>query len=82
MEFNHVLGLKERISENVKSRTAIRAVIKKDNKALLVRCNKGDYKFLGGGLKKEESHEEVLKLNKEDMNQWICREILVLKELR
>lgn len=45
----------------VRRRIAIRAIIMKGENILLVHTNKGDYKFPGGGLEKDESVEEGLK---------------------
>lgn len=61
MIFDYTLGLKEEeIDKNLKvtNRNAVRAVIKKDNKILMIKTNKGDYKFPGGGVEKNESFEE------------------------
>ena len=49
----------------IKERKAIRGVIKIGNKLLMVKNNKGDYKFPGGGMEKGETilqtlHREVL----------------------
>jgi ADP-ribose pyrophosphatase YjhB (NUDIX family) len=43
------------------ARVAVRAIIMKNNRILLVQSNKGDYKFPGGGLEEIESHEDCLK---------------------
>lgn len=63
MLFNHVLGLQEVNKEkvNVNYREAVRAIILQNNNILMVHSNKGDYKFPGGGVNKEESHEKTLK---------------------
>ena len=42
-------------------RTAVRAVVERDGRLLLVRNNRGDVKFPGGGLEEGESHEETLR---------------------
>ncbi|WP_058486701.1 NUDIX domain-containing protein [Defluviitalea phaphyphila] len=42
-------------------RIAVKGIIKKDGKILLINTNKGDYKFPGGGIKKNESIEQALK---------------------
>jgi len=58
-----VLGLKHTdISPNVKikKREAIRGIIFKDNKILLIKTNRGDYKFPGGGKNDNESRIETL----------------------
>lgn len=42
-------------------RRAAKAVIRKDEKILMVLTNKGDYKFPGGGYKDSETVEQCLK---------------------
>lgn len=49
----------------INKRIAIRGVIKCGNKLLMIKNNKGDYKFPGGGMEKGESIDETL-----------CREVL------
>lgn len=44
----------------VNSREAVRAVILKGDKILLIHSNKGDYKFPGGGVEQNEMHVEAL----------------------
>ena len=44
----------------IKERIAVRGVIYKKDKLLLVHSNRGYYKFPGGGVEKEESLEEGL----------------------
>ncbi|WP_078380682.1 NUDIX hydrolase [Sutcliffiella halmapala] len=58
MIFNEVLGIQETNHDTTKlnNREAVRAIIIKDKKILLVHSNLGDYKFPGGGLEKGESH--------------------------
>lgn len=46
--------------KNSFERTAVRAVIISGEKILLVKSNKGDYKFPGGGVEKGESHNQAL----------------------
>lgn len=62
MIFNYELGLEKEHMESrkVNYRQAVRAIIFKDNKILMVHTNKGDYKFPGGGVNKEEAFEEAL----------------------
>lgn len=43
------------------NRVAVRGIVMKNNRILLVESNKGDYKFPGGGLEENETHEECLK---------------------
>lgn len=63
MLFNYILGLQSVDKENIRinNREAVRAIILRKDKVLMVHTKKGDYKFPGGGLNKEESHEEALK---------------------
>ena len=63
MLFNYVFGLQEINKEkvSVNCREAVRAIIIQNDNILMVHCNKGDYKFPGGGMNKEETHEEALK---------------------
>lgn len=68
-------------------RTAIRGVIFRGKKLLLVTNKFGDYKFPGGGAEPGESHEETLarELKEEtgySMKPETCREWLLAKERR
>ena len=62
MLFNLTFGIQETDKEKVKVnfREAVRAVIFKDGKLLMVKSNRGDYKLPGGGVKGGESHEAAL----------------------
>lgn len=75
MRFDLVLGLKDRTDVNIRTRTAIRAIIKKDDKILMVKCNKGDYKFPGGGLNELESHEDTLRREVQEETGYILSEV-------
>ena len=47
----------------INRRKAVRAIIYNainENQILLIRTNRGDYKFPGGGIKKNENHEDAL----------------------
>ncbi|GAM12162.1 NUDIX domain-containing protein [Mesobacillus selenatarsenatis] len=46
--------------ERTIERVAIRAIIMSNNRILLVHSSRGDFKFPGGGLEENESHEECL----------------------
>lgn len=63
MIINEVLGIQSIKDPKIKitTRQAVRAIVIKDNKLLMVHTNKGDYKFPGGGIKKLETHEEALR---------------------
>jgi ADP-ribose pyrophosphatase YjhB (NUDIX family) len=60
--FHKVIGEQEQpdISVKMNYREAVRAVVMEDDKILLVRSNLGDYKFPGGGVEADESHEQAL----------------------
>lgn len=62
MIINETLGIQKVNNSRIKivTREAVRAVIVKDNKLLMVRTNRGDFKFPGGGIKRLETHEEAL----------------------
>lgn len=60
MLFNLELGLRKKANYNMKKRVAVRAIIIKNNTILMVKNNKGDYKFPGGGIKPKETHEETV----------------------
>jgi len=47
-------------NQKVNTRKAVRGVILEDEKILLIHCNLGDYKFPGGGIKRQEDHESAL----------------------
>lgn len=63
MIINEVLGIQTITNPKTRitTRQAVRAIIIRDHKILMVHTNKGDYKFPGGGIKKLESHEEALR---------------------
>ncbi|WP_139902044.1 NUDIX hydrolase [Clostridium thermarum] len=77
MLFNYEIGLKEFNPENMKinHREAVRAVIIRDNKLLMVHSNKGDYKFPGGGINSGESYEEALKREVREETGYIINNI-------
>ena len=63
MIINEVLGIQKIIDPKIKitTRQAVRAIIIRENKILMVHTNRGDYKFPGGGIKKFETHEQALR---------------------
>lgn len=61
MKFELSLGIKDISNKHhIVERTAIRGVIKNNDKLLMVLTNKGDYKFPGGGIKPNEIIKETL----------------------
>lgn len=61
MFFQEILGNTEIIREKINFRLAMRAVILNENKILLIKTNKGDFIFPGGGVKSGETYNEALK---------------------
>lgn len=63
MIIDEILGIQKIENRNIRitTRQAVRAIVLKDNKILMVHTNKGDYKFPGGGIKRQETHEEALR---------------------
>jgi 8-oxo-dGTP pyrophosphatase MutT (NUDIX family) len=62
MIFNQIIGIQslDNTLVKVRYREAVRAVIIKDNKLLMVKLNTGEYKFPGGGVNSGESFETAL----------------------
>lgn len=45
---------------SIHKRTAVRGIVEKDGKFLIIHSKYGDYKFPGGGMEGNETHEETL----------------------
>jgi 8-oxo-dGTP pyrophosphatase MutT (NUDIX family) len=61
MEFHKVIeGQNNSNYTYLNERVAVRSVIYKEDRVLLVHSNKGYYKFPGGGVELKESHEAAL----------------------
>lgn len=54
------MGLRDIAGRKINAREAVRAVILLENKLLLVKTVRGDYKFPGGGKKTGEDDREAL----------------------
>ncbi|MFH5835668.1 NUDIX hydrolase [Proteiniclasticum sp. C24MP] len=63
MKFDLLLGMEqdEVGDRKVFHREAVRGLVRKEDKVLLIRTKNGDWKFPGGGIEEEESHEGALK---------------------
>ena len=62
MNFNMIIEEPNmKYDQNTIERIAVRAIIIENNHILLVQSIRGDFKFAGGGIEKNESHEECLK---------------------
>lgn len=75
--FSIKMGTEEVFKESYKVnyRHAVRAVIIKGNKILMVHTNKGDYKLPGGGLEEKEDFEEALKREVQEETGYILSKI-------
>lgn len=62
LSFNITIDEPNTISyKNTIERIAVRAIIMKNNHILLIQTSRGDFKFPGGGVEKNESYEVCLK---------------------
>lgn len=61
---------------NINFREAVRGLIIKDNKILMIHSKNKDYKFPGGGVKKNEGHIEALKREIEEETGYICSKVI------
>ncbi len=78
MLFNRLLEI-DKVSDsigNVNYREAVRAVIIKKNKILMVHSINKDYKFPGGGIKKGENKIEALEREVEEETGYVCNKII------
>ena len=60
MYFNKFIGIEKVENKHVKVREAVRAVVIRDGKILMLHSNKGDFKFPGGGVESGETHKQAL----------------------
>lgn len=77
MIIDEVLGIQKIKDSSIRitTRQAVRAVIIQDNKILMVHTNRGDYKFPGGGIKKDESREQALRREVTEETGYIVNEM-------
>ncbi len=59
-EFDILMGIEEDKSMPVMKRIAVRAVIVENEKILMLKSNRGDYKLPGGGVEKNEDFSSAL----------------------
>lgn len=77
MVFDKIIEI-EKVSEpigKVNFREAVRAIIIKDNKILMVNSKNKDYKFPGGGVKKYEEKLDALKREVEEETGFVCSNV-------
>ena len=76
MIFEHLIGLDQTTEAKKKiNRTAIRAIIIKDDQFLMISNNMGDIKFPGGGLELHESHAEAIRREVEEETGYIVSDV-------
>ena len=76
MIFENLIGLKEiKDTKKLINRIAIRAIIFKDDKLLMISNNKGDIKFPGGGLELDENHEEAVRREVQEETGYIVSDV-------
>lgn len=66
---------------SVYKRTAVRGIIQKDKKYLLIYSKYGDHKFPGGGLKQGESFEETLLREVQEETGYIVKKESISEEI-
>lgn len=77
MVFDKIIEI-EKVNEyigKVNFREAVRAVIIKNNKILMVNSKNKDYKFPGGGVKKYEEKLDALKREVEEETGYVCSDV-------
>lgn len=77
MLFNKLFEI-DKVSDsigNINFREAVRGIIIKDKKILMVHSKNQDYKFPGGGIKKDEGHMNALAREIEEETGYICSKI-------
>ena len=77
MMFNKLFEI-DKVSDsigNINFREAVRGIIIKENKILMVHSKNKDYKFPGGGIKKDEGHIEALKREVVEETGYVCSKI-------
>lgn len=77
MIIDEILGIQKIKDPKIRitTRQAVRAIVIQNNKILMVHTNKGDYKFPGGGVKKNETHEEALRREVTEETGYIVNDI-------
>lgn len=76
MLFNYTLGLQEiRGKANIVGRLAVGAIILKKDSVFMIQTNKGDYKFPGGGVNKDETHKKALEREIKEETGYLCESI-------
>jgi hypothetical protein len=79
--FEFLMGEKEIPEEYERNeRTAVRAILLYGDKVLMVKTNRGDYKFPGGGVEPGDNLG-ILEFDSPGRNDWVEREAKVLKYL-
>lgn len=75
MYFDELIGLKETEGKEIITRQAARAISIREDKILMIVSNQGDYKLPGGGIKKDERHEETIAREITEETGYICNRV-------
>jgi len=75
--FSILIGLSDEYIKNYRlnKREAIRGIIIKNNKLMMIKTNRGDFKFPGGGIKGTENKTEALKREIEEESGYKVKDI-------
>lgn len=73
MYFDELIGLKQNNRQDTITRHAVRAISIRGDKILMIVSNQGDYKLPGGGVEKDERHEEALAREVVEETGYICK---------
>ncbi|HOB09669.1 MAG: NUDIX domain-containing protein [Limnochordia bacterium] len=60
MYFDDTLGIQERTGQAVVAREAVRGIVLRNGRILMVQSERGDYKLPGGGVEQGEGHHQAL----------------------
>ena len=77
MMFNKLFQI-DKISDSIDNtnfREAVRGIVIRDNKILMVHSKNKDYKFPGGGIKKDEGRIMALKREIEEETGYVCSKV-------
>lgn len=75
MYFDHLIGLEHRDERTVVERIAVRGIIYRKEQFLLVELCHGQVMLAGGGIDKDETHEDALKREILEETGYCCKSV-------
>lgn len=75
MLFEKLMGIDPETIDYANTRHTVKGISIQGNKILLLKSNRGDYTFPGGGIELGESHEQALKREIIEETGYTCRSI-------